>query len=349
MVDGAAIGNAGFKYLGTPYSTMDCQAFVECCLYDCGLVKDLAGSNAWYREVMNHGWVGSPEECVKMFGSVPVGAFLFILEHDGKEPDKYKPDGIGNASHIGIVTGTGEGAIHSSASRGCVAESKFKNKSISGGWNRVGLYCDFVIYAEIDDEPTPSPSPDPEPEPAPTASKYAWAANGKVIHLRKQKAVSSALVDDVPSGSTVQAGEDDGGWSRVTFKGKTGWMMSKFLYDEIPDKTPDETPQDDRPTLRRGDKGAFVTLAQTKLIQKGYECGSWGADGDFGAATEKAVQDFQRDRAINADGVIGRKTWEALDEPGTALYTVTIPHLAMYHAEALVKNYGGAYMTEERG
>ena len=141
MVDGNKLGDVGFKYLGVPYSTMDCQAFVEKCLQDCGENKNLAGSNAWFREVNNNGVIMTPEECVRELGTVPKGAFLFILKQDGGEPAKYKPDGLGNASHIGLCTGSrGEGAIHSSQSRGCVAESKFKNKTINGGWNRVGLW-----------------------------------------------------------------------------------------------------------------------------------------------------------------------------------------------------------------
>ena len=49
-------------------------------------------------------------------------------------------DGLGNASHVGVVTGAGKGVIHASASRGCVCESEFKGKTIpNGGWNRVGL------------------------------------------------------------------------------------------------------------------------------------------------------------------------------------------------------------------
>ena len=130
MVDGNKLGDVGFQYLGVSYSKMDCQAFVEQCLRDCGLNKNLAGSNAWFREVYNHGAIMTPEECVQQLGCVPKGAFLFILERDGKEPEKYKADGLGNASHIGICTiPRGEGAIHSSASRGCVAESKFKEKA----------------------------------------------------------------------------------------------------------------------------------------------------------------------------------------------------------------------------
>ena len=90
------------KYLGTPYSKMDCQAYVERCLKDIGISRNLAGSNAWYRAMT---WTGTPAECTASFGKIPKGAFLFILKSDGKEPAKYRGDGIGNASHIGIYTG----------------------------------------------------------------------------------------------------------------------------------------------------------------------------------------------------------------------------------------------------
>ena len=159
MVKGSELVNAGYQYIGTPYSTMDCQAFIERCLRDCGNSKDLPGSNAWYREVLHHGWVGTPEDCVKRYGTVPAGAFLFILKQDGGEPEKYKPDGIGNASHIGMCTGSrGQGAIHSSSSRGQVCESKFYNRTIpNGGWNRVGLWDEVnyteALYPQEDDQP----------------------------------------------------------------------------------------------------------------------------------------------------------------------------------------------------
>ena len=87
------------------------------------------------------GWTGSPEECVRTFGSVPAGAFLFIHAFDGREVGRGYRDGLGNASHIGIRTGRGKGAIHSSAGRGCVAESEFHDRTVrNGGWNMVGLW-----------------------------------------------------------------------------------------------------------------------------------------------------------------------------------------------------------------
>lgn len=138
----------GDKYIGRTYSQMDCQAFVEQCLADAGLNVNLTGSNAWYRTMT---WVGTPEECRAKFGTIPVGAFLYILEQNGKEPDKYKADGLGNASHIGIYIGRESGAIHSSASRGGVYYSPFTGSTINGGWNRVGLWTE-LDYGETVNE-----------------------------------------------------------------------------------------------------------------------------------------------------------------------------------------------------
>ena len=152
MIIAKELARAGCSYLGTPYNRMDCQAFWERVLADCGLSMDLGGSNSWYRHILEHGWTGTPEECKARFGSIPDGAFLFILEQDGKEPAKYRRDGIGNASHIGIKTGKGQGAIHSSSSRGCVCESVFNDRTIrNGGWNRVGLWDAFDYGTKINE------------------------------------------------------------------------------------------------------------------------------------------------------------------------------------------------------
>ena len=135
----------------------------------------------------------------------------------------------------------------------------------------------------------------------------------------------------------------------------THWAVPVCIDGEIPTPTPEPTPGTDKPTLRKGDRGSYVTLAQTELIQHGYSVGDTGADGVFGNNTEKAVKRFQQDNvgedgtALKVDGVIGKQTWWALDQTDIPLYTVIIPHLSKHHAEALVTNYSGATMTEERG
>ena len=260
MVDGNKLAEVGFQYLGVSYSKMDCQAFVEQCLRDCGLNMNLAGSNAWYREVMKNGAILTPEECVKQLGKVPAGAFLFIWANDGKEPSKYQGDGIGNASHIGIVTNQtaeqmmaeilatiedakkrkefiekvshGNGAINSSYSRDCVCTSSFAGKSISGGWNRVGLW-DRVEYDYGGKQPDTTPEPEPE-----TWTAKVWAASGTTVNLRKSKSKLSALVERIKIGETVEVLEYGEKWCRIQWRNKTGYMMTEFLIfdDQIDEK-----------------------------------------------------------------------------------------------------------------
>lgn len=64
--------------------------------------------------------------------------------------------------------------------------------------------------------------------------------------------------------------------------------------------------------LKNGAEGDDVKELQEYLIQLGYDCGRWGADGDFGDSTEQAVEQFQRDNKLDADGEYGEKTHEAL-------------------------------------
>lgn len=64
--------------------------------------------------------------------------------------------------------------------------------------------------------------------------------------------------------------------------------------------------------VRRGAKGNLTKIIQGRLIALGYSIGRWGVDGNFGPATYKAVINFQKDRKLKVDGVIGPETWKAL-------------------------------------
>lgn len=220
MVSGQQLAKAGFRYIGTPYSSMDCQRFVEQCLSDCGIKKDLAGSNAWFRFVKANGWVGTPEECKQKFGCIPVGAFLFILNQDGREPEKYKPDCIGNASHIGIYTGVGQGAINSSSSRGCVCESTFKGKSIKGGWNRVGLWR-AISYGEKVDRILNGGKT--------VEVTYQAKVVGGNLNMRETASSSAVRICQIPDGTVITVTEEDGQWGKTCYNGETGWVMLKYL------------------------------------------------------------------------------------------------------------------------
>lgn len=229
MVNAEKLAQAGFKYLGRSYEEMDCQKFVERCLNDCGNSTDLPGSNAWYRKMT---WVGSPEECKSRFGTIPAGAFLYIWANDGGEEARGYHDGKGNASHIGLVTGTGKGAIHSSQSRGEVCESEFKGKTIKhGGWNRVGLW-DQVDYGEkINRILTGQSGGDPDPGGDEPVSDYAtvFAPSGETVNLRKKPSTSSDRLAKVPIGTKVPLLSYGEQWCYVEYNGISGYMMTEFL------------------------------------------------------------------------------------------------------------------------
>lgn len=64
--------------------------------------------------------------------------------------------------------------------------------------------------------------------------------------------------------------------------------------------------------LKNGAEGADVKELQGYLINLGYDCGKWGADGDYGDATELAVRAFQKDHGCGVDGDYGPETHAAL-------------------------------------
>jgi len=62
-------------------------------------------------------------------------------------------------------------------------------------------------------------------------------------------------------------------------------------------------------TLRYGDNGTSVVYLQERLGAHGFGV---EVDGEFGLKTRARVEQFQATRHLRADGVVGDKTWDAL-------------------------------------
>lgn len=99
----------------------------------------------------------------------------------------------------------------------------------------------------------------------------------------------------------------DRGWNRW------GWMDKYFDYGPELGEDDPASELGDR-TLRRGMSGDDVKQLQECLLILGYSLGKYGADGDFGEATEKAVTQFKADNGLKQDGVAGVKCIELLKE-----------------------------------
>lgn len=82
-------------------------------------------------------------------------------------------------------------------------------------------------------------------------------------------------------------------------------------YKPSPTPTPEPAKLGDR-VLKYGDEGEDVRMLQTDLMQLGYALPKYGADGDFGSETEKAVRHFQQEHQLPEDGVMDDEDYTAL-------------------------------------
>jgi N-acetylmuramoyl-L-alanine amidase len=74
--------------------------------------------------------------------------------------------------------------------------------------------------------------------------------------------------------------------------------------------TPAQPTNVDFPVLRQGLRGPAVTRLQQRLSRLGFFSGV--VDGVFGGETDEAVRAAQSNFGLDADGVVGAATWDAL-------------------------------------
>lgn len=108
------------------------------------------------------------------------------------------------------------------------------------------------------------------------------------------------------------------------YNGRTWVMHGKLPYvtyeAEEPHTKPDTGATDAKKGdytmemryLQKGCRGEDVRALQILLIGRGYSCGSYGADGDFGGATDAAVRAYQKAKGLEVDGVVGSATMGSL-------------------------------------
>lgn len=102
------------------------------------------------------------------------------------------------------------------------------------------------------------------------------------------------------------------------YNGRTWTKHGKLPYVSYPAeaKPSTNTVTVQLPVLKKGAKGDQVKALQALLIGYGYKMESngvtYGADGSFGGATEKAVRSYQVANNLEADASVGPATWGKL-------------------------------------
>jgi GH25 family lysozyme M1 (1,4-beta-N-acetylmuramidase) len=57
--------------------------------------------------------------------------------------------------------------------------------------------------------------------------------------------------------------------------------------------------------------GQDVQTWQARMVDRGWNLGPTGADGDFGAITDGVARAFQEEKGLTVDGIVGPATWAA--------------------------------------
>ena len=144
---------------------------------------------------------------------------------------------------------------------------------------------------------------------------YDWEDDGKGDNTNRPNHVG--IVEKVSNGKiTVIEGNYNESVKRRTLSvnGKyiRGYGVPKYDAENVKPTNTEEVCTVEVKVLKKGAKGEQVKAMQILLIGRGHSCGKYGADGDFGSATDKAVREFQKAKGLSVDGSCGPKTWAKL-------------------------------------
>lgn len=192
---------------------------------DCiGLIIGALGL-AGFRWPGTHGSNWAARNAMSTFGHIDNAGEMFLGEivYKAREPgeDKYNlPSRYDNSGdlrdyyHVGVVTKVDPLEIThcTSVPGGIQRDSKI------GNW-RWGGRLKYVDYNERE-----------EPDMETPYEAIVTADNGKTVNLRAKPDMKSAILARVTVGSFVTVLDENIEWDKVSYSGRTGYMMDKYLY-----------------------------------------------------------------------------------------------------------------------
>lgn len=146
-----------------------------------------------------------------------------------------------------------------------------------------------------------------------TATQIGVVKVSDWLNVRSEPSTSGTVIAELTNGHKVYILGKTGVWYKIQFtlngKQYTGYAHSDYItVTSTLETCPYSEPT---VTLQNGDSGNGVRWVQWYLYKLGYLT-STNIDGDFGPTTYAAVVKFQRDKGLDADGIVGSGTRGAL-------------------------------------
>lgn len=148
--------------------------------------------------------------------------------------------------------------------------------------------------------------------------------SGGINHTGIVVGVTGGVVTCVEGNSSdaVRKNNYNLGISYIAGFGRPNWSVFEEGGADEPEPTPAPEPEPAKPNtcevtvtlpvIEYGDASMYVKLMQTALIGRGFNCGWYGADGEYGQQTKIALFQFQQKNGLDADNICGQATWKKL-------------------------------------
>lgn len=264
---------------------------------------------------------GVSQNVVKKFASCTIGWNWFAARGETRDKNfvpqrgdiiffDWDPEAGNGIEHVGIVDRVENNIVYTV--EGNHSDQVNEYNYLIGSSNIYGYAVpSFTGQESLSDTPTLIPSPGES-----TTTNYptiARGSTGNYVKMAQQKLIEKGYplsiygADGIFGSETEQIVRNfqrDNNLVVDGIIGKNTWEKLGLTSNNMPSTYPGSV-------IGMGARGENVVKIQNELMRRGYEV-SGGADGQYGSGVKAAVIQFQQDNGLDADGIVGKNTWDAL-------------------------------------
>ena len=257
---------------------------------------------------------GVSQDVVKKFASCTIGWNWFAARGETRDKNfvpqrgdiiffDWDPEAGNGMDHVGLVDRVENNTIYTVEGN---HDDQVNQFNYPVGSNQI---YGFVVPSYTGNEVVEN-SPDVPSSEMPLLYK---GTTGETVKYAQNKLISKGYsvgsygADGIFGSATEQAVRNfqaDNGLSVDGMIGPATWGKLEDSTTVMPSTYPGSV-------IGMGARGENVVKIQNELMRRGYEV-SGGADGQYGSGVKAAVIQFQQDNGLDADGIVGKNTLDAL-------------------------------------